>query len=163
MLEVLGNLINAVFTGTVLAAFGAVIGMGLSGLSSAKGLEISGNAAAGVTSEDEKNFTSALILEALPQTQCIYGFIVSVMILMGIMNGNMTLEKGLISLAAGIVVGLGGLTAIMQGQVSASCIGALGRNQKVGTRILIFIVMPEIAALLSFVTAMILLSSGKVF
>ncbi|MFH1835968.1 MAG: V-type ATP synthase subunit K [Methanobacteriota archaeon] len=156
-------LIDTLASGTVLACAGAMIAIVVSGISSAKGLGISGNAAAGVTAEDEKNFSSALILESLPQTQVVYGFIIAILIVVGIMGGNMTLEKGLVSIVAGIIVGFTGLSAIPQGKVAAASIGAVAKNEKVRGKVLVFIVMPEIAALFGFVISILLLVSAKVF
>ncbi|MEM2918966.1 MAG: V-type ATP synthase subunit K [Candidatus Altiarchaeota archaeon] len=157
------ELATGLITGNVLAATGVAIAVVVAGLSSAKGLEISGSTAAAVTGEKEENFSNALVLEALPQTQCVYGFIVGVLITLGIMSGNMTLEKGLIGLAAGITVGITGISAISQGKVASAAIGATTKNPKISGKVLIFIVMPEIAALFGFVTAVLLLVSGKVF
>ncbi|NIP40429.1 MAG: V-type ATP synthase subunit K, partial [Candidatus Aenigmarchaeota archaeon] len=64
------------FSGNVLGAVGAAIAIAIAGVSSARGLEIAGNTAAGATGEKEENFSSALILQALPQTQVIYAFII---------------------------------------------------------------------------------------
>lgn len=150
-------------SGTILASAGAMMAIVISGISSAKGLGISGNAAAGVTAEDEKNFSSALILEALPQTQVVYGFIIAVLIVVGIMGGGMNLEKGLVSLVAGTIVGFAGISAIAQGKVAAASIGAVAKNEKIRGKVLVFIVMPEIAALFGFVIAILLLVSVNVF
>lgn len=159
----MGILVEMLTSGTVLAAAGAMIAIVVAGIASAKGLGISGNAAAGVTGEDEKNFSSALILEALPQTQVVYGFIIAVLIVVGIMGGGMDLEKGLISIVAGTIVGFTGLSAIPQGKVAAASIGAVAKNEKIRGKVLVFIVMPEIAALFGFVIAILLLVSASVF
>ena len=149
-------------SGPTLAALGALVAVAVSGIGSAKGLGISGNAAAGITAEQEKNFAMALVLEALPQTQCVYGFIIGVLIVIGIMGGEMTIEQGWYSLAAGITVGLAGLSAIDQGKVAAASIGAVAKNENVKGKVMVFIVMPEIAALFGFVIAILLLTSGNV-
>ena len=155
--------LTAFFSGNVLGALGAGIAIAVAGLGSAKGLEIAGNTAAGVTGEKEENFSSALILQALPQTQCIYGFIIAILISLGIMGGAMNMEKGFLSLTAGVVVGLTGLTGIMQGKVASASIGASAKNPGIKGKVLIFVVMPEIAALFGFVIAIMLLISGQVF
>lgn len=159
----LSELLSGAISGNVLAATGSAIAIAIAGLSSAKGLEIAGNTAAGVTGENEENFSSGLILQALPQTQCVYGFIIAVLIILGIMGGNMTVEKGIISLMAGIAVSITGISAIFQGKVASSSIGAAAKNPRVRGKVLIFVVMPEIAALFGFVIAIMLLVSGQVF
>jgi len=151
------------WTGNVLAALGAAVGISITGISAARGLEVAGHSAAGVTAEREENFSSALILQALPQTQVIYGFIISILIFMGIRGGPLTVEQGWLCLAAGIAVGLTGISAINQGKVAASSIGAVAKNASIRGKVLIYVVMPEIAALFGFVIAMVLLIGGEVF
>lgn len=152
-----------VLNGNALGALGAAVAIAITGVSSAKGLGIAGNAASGATGEDEKNFSSSLILQALPQTQVVYGFIIGILIVLGIMSGNMTVDKGMLSLFAGLAAGITGISAIAQGQVAASSIGASAKNPNVRGKVLIFVVMPEIAALFGFVIAIMLLISGQVF
>ncbi len=159
----LSEALTVFFSGNILGAAGAALAIVIAGLGSAKGLEIAGNTAAAVTGEKEENFSSALILQAMPQTQCIYGFIIGILIALGIMGGNMTMEKGLLSLTAGLVVGITGLTGILQGKVASSSIGASAKNPNIKGKVLIFVVMPEIAALFGFVIAIMLLISGQVF
>ena len=59
--------------GLALAIFGAAIAAGLAGIGSAKGVQISGEAAAGVVAERPEMFGKMLVLQALPGTQGIYG------------------------------------------------------------------------------------------
>ena len=157
--SIMAGLVN----GNVIAAIAAALGITTTGYFSAKGLEMSGNAASAVTGEDEENFSAALILEALPQTQVVYGFIISVLIVLGIMSGGMTVEKGIVAMVASMVVGVAGISALLQGKVAVSAIVAAAKNPSVKGKVLLFVVMPEIAALFGFVIAIMLLISGKVF
>lgn len=159
----MADIATGLITGNVIAALAAALGIASTGYFSAKGLEMSGNAAAGVTGEDEENFSAALILEALPQTQVVYGFIISVLIVLGIMSGGMTIEKGIVAMIASMVVGVAGISALLQGKVAVSAILAAAKNPSVKGKVLLFVVMPEIAALFGFVIAIMLLISGKVF
>jgi V/A-type H+/Na+-transporting ATPase subunit K len=158
--ELLGN----IFTGNVLAALGAAVGVGIAGLGSAKGLGTSGATASALTAEQEKNFSTILILEALPQTQAIYAFVIGILIITGIMaEGGLTVEKGLLSLAAGLCVGFTGLSAIYQGNAASSAVAAYGRNNNITGKVIIYVVMCELAALLGFITAIMILIAGNVF
>lgn len=154
---------EVLFEGNVLAALGAALGMGLAGLGSAKGLGMSGSTASALTAEQERNFGSILVLESLPQTQAIYAFVIGVLIVTGILGGGMDTEKGLLSLAAGLCVGLTGLSAIYQGAAAAAAVGAYGRNNNITGKVLIYVVMCELSALLGFIIAILLLISGNVF
>ena len=66
--------------GHILGTLGAAFAIILSGIGSAMGVSRAGQAVAGVTAENPKIFTKAMILQLLPATQGIYGFIVSFMI-----------------------------------------------------------------------------------
>ena len=67
--------------GLVLAIVGAALAALLSGLGSAKGVGLVGEAAAGLLTEDLSKFTKVLILQILPGTQGLYGFITAIMVL----------------------------------------------------------------------------------
>lgn len=70
------------FSGNFLAVLGAALAVGLGGIGSAKGVGIAGEAAAGLIAEDPDKFGQTLILQALPGTQGIYGFLVGIMVML---------------------------------------------------------------------------------
>ena len=76
-----GELLGLIFPGNNLALLGVALAAGLAGMGSAKGVGLVGEAAAGVLSEDPTKFGKALILQALPGTQGIYGLITAFLIL----------------------------------------------------------------------------------
>jgi V/A-type H+-transporting ATPase subunit K len=57
------------------AVLGAAIAAALAGCGSAVGVSLVGQTAAGVVTEDPEKFGKMLILQALPGTQGIYGFL----------------------------------------------------------------------------------------
>mgnify|MGYP000591393522 FL=1 len=59
--------------GFILGALGVALAAGMSGIGSAKGVGIAGEAAAGLLSEQPEKFGKALILQLLPGTQGLYG------------------------------------------------------------------------------------------
>lgn len=146
----------------VLAAFGAAFGVGVAGIGASTGLGISGSTAAALTAEQEKNFVKILILEVAPQTQVLYAFVISTIIINGILGGNLTVQQGFMCLAAGLLVGISGLTAISQGKAASAAIAAFGRNQNIPFKVLIYVVMCEVSAILGFVTGLLILIGGKV-
>ena len=81
---------NGVFSGMNFALIGAALAAFMSGLGSAKGVGIVGEAASGVVTEDPSKFGKALILQALPGTQGIYGLITAFMVIfnLGILGGE---------------------------------------------------------------------------
>ena len=59
--------------GTSIAVLGAALAAILSGMGSAKGVGLVGQAGAGVITEDPTKFGKVLILQILPGTQGLYG------------------------------------------------------------------------------------------
>lgn len=84
------ELLSQLFTGNNLAILGAALAAILSGMGSSKGVGIAGEAASGVVTEDPSKFGKALVLQALPGTQGIYGLIVAFMVInnLGLLSGD---------------------------------------------------------------------------
>jgi len=70
--------------GLFIALAGAAMAAALGGFGSALGVQMAGKAAAGVTGEKPELFGKVLILQALPGTQGIYGFLIAVLVLLKI-------------------------------------------------------------------------------
>jgi len=85
--------------GIALAILGSAIAVIFAGIGSVLGVSISGQAAAGVVSEEPDKFGKVLVLEALPATQGIYGFLAAFLILqkIGMLGGgipDLTIYQG---------------------------------------------------------------------
>jgi len=155
---------NNVYIGNVLAIFGAALGLGFAGYGASKGLGTSGSSAAVATAQDEKNFPKFLILESLPQTQVIYAFVIAILITMGVINGNMNLEKGFICLFVGLGLALmEGFSGVYQGVAASAAVSAAAKNPKVVGKVIIYVVMVELTALLGFVFSILVLTVSKVY
>ena len=100
------------------AILGAALTAGLCCIGSAKGTGMVGEAAAGLTSEDPDKSTKCLILQVLPGTQGLYGFVALFIVLgqVGLLSGSaaaITLTQGMAFFAACLPIMLGGwLSAI---------------------------------------------------
>ncbi len=154
-----------VTTGTALAIAGAGLAMGVAGLSTAFGVKKAGVAGAGAVAEKKENFKNALILQALPQTQTVYAFIIALLILMGagLLGGGvkeLTTAEGLSMLGAGLVVAITGISAVMQGIVAAAGVVSCSRNQDAFAPSIIFSGQCETPAIFGFIIALILLVVG---
>lgn len=155
---------NSVSIANVLAMFGAAIGLGFGGYGASKGLGISGAAAAGATAEDEKNFSKHLMLEALPQTQVIYSFVIAILITLGVMKGTMTVEKGFICLAVGVCLAVAeGISGVYQGVAAAAAVGGSAKNPRASGKMIVYVVMVELTALLAFVFGILVLTLNKIY
>ena len=155
---------NSVEIGNVLAMLGAAVGLGFAGYGASKGLGISGAAAAGATAEDEKNFSKYLVLEALPQTQVIYAFVIAILITLGVMGGKMNIEKGFICIAVGIALAvMEGVSGVYQGVAAAAAVGGAAKNPRAAGKLITYVVMVELTALLGFVFGILTLTVNNVY
>lgn len=143
--------------GYLFAALGAALAVILSGFGSAKGVGLVGQAATGVIAEEPEKFGKSLILQLLPGTQGLYGFVIGLFILLRI-TPDLTLAQGMYLMVCGLPVGLvGWQSAIEQGKTAAAGIGILAKNGEQSTKGVIYAVMVETYALLSFITSIMLL------
>jgi len=151
--------------GTFYAILGAAIALGGAGLSTAIGVASAGITGAESVAEKKENFKNALILQALPQTQTIYAFIIGILIIMGtgLLVGNpkdLTAYQGLAYLGSGLVVALTGLTAILQGKVASAGIISSAKDQSAFAPNLVFTGQCETPAIFGFIISLMLLIVG---
>jgi V/A-type H+/Na+-transporting ATPase subunit K len=146
--------------GTIFAALGAALAVGLAGIGSAKGVGIVGEAAAGLVTEEPEKFGKALVLQLLPGTQGLYGFVVAFLVFSK-MSASMDLFQGFYLLFACLPVAFGGLwSGIAQGKTAAAGIQILAKNPEHNTKGIILSAMVETYALLGFVMSFMLVSKG---
>jgi len=147
--------------GVALVLFGAALAAALPGIGSAKGTGLVGQAAAGVVAEDPSKFGKVLILEVLPGTQGLYGFLTAILLLSnsGIMGGGdlstLTWQKGLCYFAACVpmmVVGL--LSALAQAKAAAAGVSLVAKNPEQSGKAIIFAAMVETYAVLALLVSL---------
>lgn len=146
-------------SGNFLAYLGVAVAVFLSGTGSAKGVGIVGEAMSGVTVEDPDKFGQLLVLQALPATQGIYGFIVGFIIMLntGILGGavNLSLETGAYVLASALPVGIVGLfSGIAQGRVSAAGVNIVAKRPDQLVKAMIPAAMVETYAILALLISL---------
>mgnify|MGYP002564505253 CR=1 FL=1 len=127
------GIISSIFTGQNIALFGAALAAILACCGSAKGVGIVGEAASGMLAEDPSKFGRALLLQALPGTQGIYGFVTAFMIFVkaGILSGGaeLTIMQGVYLFACALPIAVVGfVSAIFQGRVAAAGINLVSRR-----------------------------------
>ena len=140
--------------GIVFALLGAVLAALLGGIGSAIGVGMTGQAAAGVVTEDPGKFGKVLVLQLLPGTQGIYGLLIGFITLtqIGILGGNsdISLAKGLLYLAACIPMAIVGLvSAKWQARASVSSISLVAKKPDQFGKAMIFPAMVETYAVLA--------------
>ena len=140
--------------GIVVALLGAVLAALLGGIGSAIGVGMTGQAAAGVVTEDPGKFGKVLVLQLLPGTQGIYGLLIGFITLtqIGILGGNsdISLAKGLLYLAACLPMAIVGLvSAKWQARASVSSISLVAKKPDQFGKAMIFPAMVETYAVLA--------------
>ena len=141
--------------GTFLALLGAALATIFAGIGSARGVGMAGEVGMGVLAEDPSKFGKMLVLELLPGTQGLYGFIVSFIVLtkIGVFGGlqSLTTWNGFMILAACLPIAFGGLlSAISQGKAAVAGISLFAKDESAFPKALVSITLVEIYALLAF-------------
>lgn len=139
-------------TNLLIAYTGIGLMIALSGIGSAYGVTIAGNAAIGALKKDSSKFGNFLVLTALPGTQGLYGFAGYFMFqsIFNILTPEITAIQSAAVFAAGLAMGLVGLlSAIRQGQVCANGIASIGQGNDVFGNTLILAVFPELYAIVA--------------
>lgn len=128
----------------------------LCGVGSSLGLYKTGSAAAGVLGENPKKFGKLMVLVLLPATQGIYGFIIGI-IALGSLTPAMSTAQGWAFAGAVVPMMLSGLvTGIFQGKSSVSCIYAVGKQDSLGGKLIIYPAMIEFYAILGLIISIML-------
>lgn len=153
--------------GLALAVAGAAISMVLAGMGSAIGVGIAGQAGSGITSEEPDKFGKVLLLEALPGTQGIYGFLGTFWVIMKtqLLSGGVALDTntGLLILFACLPVAIVGLVSgIYQGKVSAAGMNVVSKQPGDSGKAIILAVMVETYAVLGLLATILLINGVQV-
>lgn len=146
------------YTGFVIAMIGVALCVILCGIGSSIGLYKTGTAAAGVLGEDPKKFGKVLVLVLLPATQGIYGFIIGI-IASGTVAEGITLSQGWALFGAVLPMAISGLlTGIFQGKSAVNCIYAVGKQDSLGGKLIIYPAMIEFYAILGLIISIMLVA-----
>ncbi len=132
------------------------------GIFSAIGVGMTGVAAAAVSAEDPKKFSKLFVLEVLPGTQGIYGFVAGFLILIGtgLLGGGLKAGiVGLAVLAAAVPSILQGVTAYAQGKVATAGVSAVAKRPEVFGQSIMYTVMVELYAILGLLATILILTS----
>lgn len=153
--------------GQILALVAAAIAVLLSGMGSSKGVGLAGETAAGVSTENPEVNSKLLVLQLLPATQGIYGFLIAVIILIntGVLGGAMvavSIEQGLAYIAGALPIAIVGYySAIRQGRVAASSMVMTGQRPEMSGKGITMTVMVETYAVLALLVSFLVVNSIK--
>ncbi len=149
-------------TGLVFVLFGAALAAAFPGFGSAKGTSMVGQAAAGVVTEDPSKFGKVLIMQVLPGTQGLYGFLTAILMLSnsGVLGGGfasnpISIEKGLAYLAACLPMAIVGyFSAIGQAKAAVAGVGIIAKKPDQSGKAIIFAAMVETYAVLALLISL---------
>ena len=154
--------------GLTWAIAGAATVMTISGVGSAIGVALAGQAAGGVMSEDPEKFGNMIPLIGIPGTQGFYGFLIGFLVLnkLNLLSANIaipTLMQGLQIFAICFVVSLvESISAVWQGKVSVASIFLVAKKPEEAGKALVLPIFVEIYAILGLAAAFLLLLGVKV-
>ena len=151
------------FGGLALALLGAGLAAVLSGIGSAKGTGMAGEAGTGLLCQDPSKFGKVMILQVIPGTQGLYGLVIGFLCLMrmGVLDGtyvDMSLQEGLRYFAACMPIAIGGgISAVAQGRVAAGSINILARQPEHWSKGMVLCIVVEFYAILSLLASIMML------
>ncbi len=149
--------------GMAIGLLGAGLAAALSGVGSAIGCGIAGEAGAGLVSEDPSKFGKIMILQVIPGTQGLYGLVIwfFALLQMGVLAGTatgLTVTEGIRYFVACVPMALGGwLSAIAQGKVAAASINILAKKPDDWSKGMILCITVELYAILSLLASFLMI------
>lgn len=150
-------------TGIVIAVIGAALCAILAGCGSAIGVMAAAKAAGGVASEDPDLFGKLLVLEALPGTQGIYGFLTAILIMVriGLLGGgalDLTVAQGWQFFFAAFPMAVVGLVSgICQGKAAVAAIHMTGKQPDASGKGITMTALVETYAILALLASILLM------
>ncbi|MGI6653156.1 MAG: V-type ATP synthase subunit K [Christensenellales bacterium] len=151
--------------GQILALAAAAIAIILSGIGSSRGVGMAGETACGVVTENPDVAGKLLVLQLLPATQGIYGFLIAVMVLLntGVLGGQMlpvSLEQGIKFIISSLPVGvIGWVSAVLQARVAAAGMLLTGQRPDMSGRAIMMTVMVETYAVFALLVSFLIVNS----
>lgn len=152
------------YLGIILGLLGVAVTVALSGVGSALGVRLVGEAAAGVVTEDPSKFGKVLILQILPGTQGLYGFLAGFLMMNKIraLDYTLTIAQGGGLLMAGLPIAIVGLlSAIYQAKVAVAGCAITSKQPTQSGKGIIFSAMVETYAVLALLISILLLQYVK--
>lgn len=159
----MNELFSSIFNGTNLALLGAALAVIGSGIGSARGVGMVSEASAGVLTEAPEKFGSCLILQALPATQGIYGFVIAFLVVflkLNALSGNITqlsLLDGMYLFVACLPIAIvGWISALKQARVATTGISVVAKRPEAVGKAIISAALVEMYAILAFLISILL-------
>lgn len=140
--------------GNVLAIVGAALAIILTGVGSSIGMSWVQQAAAGVVSEQPEKYGKTLILQLIPSSNALYGFVVGFLIVSKVLFGGalFSVVEGATILGFCLPIAVVGLFACLgQAKVCVAGIIMIGKKEELSGRALTMAVFIELFALFALI------------
>lgn len=153
--------------GQILAFTAAALSTLIAGFGSAKAIGMAGQTSAGVSSENPEVNSKLMVLQILPGTQGIYGFLIGVIILVntGALGGNLKaidLMQGLMLIVAVLPVAIVGyISAVHQAKVASAGMLMVGQHPDMSGKAITMTVMVETYAVLALLASFLMVNAVK--
>ena len=140
--------------GDVFAIIGAALAVALTGAGSSIGMSWVQQAVAGLISEEPDKYGKTLILQLIPSSNALYGFVVGFLVISKVLfgDGYATTMDGLVALAFCLPIAIVGLIACLcQAKVCVSGVHMVGKRVELSGRALTMAVFIELFALFALI------------
>lgn len=147
--------------GKAIALLGAGMAAVLACVGSAKGTGMTGEAGAGLVSEDPGKSGKVMILQVIPGTQGLYGFVIFFLAFLKVSGAaEVSLSSAFEIMMACLPIGIGGLiSAIAQGKVAVASINILAKKPDDWSKGMIMCIVVEFYAILCLLASFLMLNS----
>ena len=151
--------------GLAIAILGGALSAALCCAGSARGCGISGEAGTGLLSEDPSAFAKVMILQVIPGTQGLYGFVIWFIVIskLGLLTGNVVninVMQGLQILGACLPMAIaGGISAPAQGRVAAGTVNLLAKRPNDWFKGVMLCAVVEFYAILGLLASFLMISN----
>lgn len=142
--------------GLIFGGLGVAIATFGGGIGSARAVGLAGESAAALVKEKPELFVQALVLQLLPATQGLYGFVIGLLMLLNL-NTSIDTTTGWYYLMSALPVAITGFTsAPAQARASVAGMQILAKRPENVTQGIIFSAMVETYAILGFVISLLM-------
>jgi len=147
--------------GKALALLGAALAGALACIGSAKGTGMTGEAGAGLVSEDPSKSGKVMILQVIPGTQGLYGFVIFFLAFRAVSGAaTLSVAQAFQVINACLPIAIGGyLSAIAQGKVAVASINILAKKPDDWSKGMIMCIVVEFYAILCLLASFLMLNS----
>ena len=149
-------------SGLAMGLLGAGLAACMAGAGSGVGTGIAGEAGAGLVSEDPSKSGKVMILQVIPGTQGLYGFVIFFLAYLKVSGSitSITVAQGLQIVSACLPIALGGLlSAIAQGKVAAASVNILAKKPDDWSKGMIMCIVVEFYAILCLLASFLMLNA----